>query len=320
MTVARLLLLNKLLKMKRIVLFLTLLVFFHTPLNAGATEAPTFDIKNGVNPVQLNQSGKFLSAPSGISTTPAGDYLLVADPGNNEIKVLDTGKLKQLSQFGKGDLADPHDVAFDPKGRLLVADTKNDRIMIYKFDGVYRDGSPNIEYLATISDGLSAPKGVAAGTGGRIYIANTGDNSVLLIKDGKIITRITAAGPAETALSGPIDVHIDSAGHVLVSDSGNKRVLVFDFSLKFQQELSTEKYGFKRPGRISSDDAGLIFIADEGRDEIGIIDSRFKPKGRINASSTRPGGLIRPQGIETIGRYMWVTDTGNNRVILYKRE
>jgi len=306
--------------MTRTFLYIVLAFLLSNPIDAIGAEPAPFDVKDGINPVQLNQSDKIFSSPSGISTSPDGAYLLISDPGNNEIKILDTGKLKQLSQFGKGELSGPQDISFDRKGRLLVADTKNNRIMIYRFDGVYRDGSPNIEYISSLSGGLSAPMGVAGDQDGRVYVANTGGNSLLLMNDSGIVKQVTHAGPADTPLSGPHDVHIDTTGNVLVSDTGNRRVLVFDSKLNFLQELSAETHGFKRPRRIASDEAGLILIADDGHDLIGIVGPDFKPRGRITASSTSPGGLNGPHGVETIGRYMWVTDTGNNRVILYKRE
>jgi len=306
--------------MIRTLFYMALALLLSSPIGAIGASSTPFDVKIGINPVQLNQSDKILSSPSGISTSPDGAYLLIADPGNNEIKILNTGKLTQLSQFGKGELSGPEDISFDGKGRLLVADTNNNRIMIYKFDGVYRDGSPNIEYISSLSGGLSTPKGVAGDRHGQVYVANTGGNSLLLMNDSGIVKQVTSAGPADTPLSAPHDVHIDSQGNVLVSDTGNHRVLVFDAELIFLQELSTETHGFKRPRRIASDDSGLILIADEGHDLIGITGPDFKPRGRITTSSTSPSGLNGPQGVETIGRYIWVTDTGNNRVILYKRE
>jgi len=306
--------------MTRARFYIALALLLSSPIDAIGAESAPFDIKDGIDPVQLNQSGRILSSPSGISTSPDGAYLLVADPGNDEIKILDTGKLIQLSQFGQGELSGPEDISFDRKGRLLVADTKNNRIMIYKFDGVYRDGSPNIEYISSLSSGLSAPKGVAGDRDGRVYVANTGGNSLLLINDSGIVKQVTTAGPADTPLSSPHDVHINSRGHVLVSDTGNQRVLVFDAELNLMQVLSAETHGFMRPRRIASDESGLILIADDGHDLIGITGPDFKPRGRITTSSTSPGGLSGPHGVETIGRYMWVTDTGNNRVILYKRE
>ncbi len=283
-------------------------------------EPLNFDIKNGVAPISLNRSGKTFSSPSGISTTPDGAYLLIADPGSNQIRVLDTGKLKQLSQFGKQNLSGPEDVAFADNGDLLVADTRNNRIMTYRFEGVYRDGDPNIKHLSTLSEGISGPKGVDGGPGDRLYVANSGGNSILLIREGEIVKQVTSAGPSNIPLSEPFDVHSDSRNRVLVSDTGNGRILVFDQDLNFTRELSGRQFGFKQPGRIASDDNGLILIADEGDNMIKIVGPEFKPRGRIAGSSTLASRLRGPQGVETIGRYMWVTDTGNRRVILYKRE
>ncbi len=278
-----------------------------------------FEITNGVNPVYLNQSAAVFAKPGGISITPDGAYLLIADPHEGEIKIFDTGRLKLLSQFGKGELGKPEDVSFDRKGQLLVTDTTNNRIMVYKFEGVFRDGDPNIEHVATLSIGLSSPNGVSAGAKERIYITNSGDNSVVLIKNGDVVKHVRAAGTGNIPLLRPTDVHSVSDQHVFVSDSGNNRVLVFDPDLNFIQELSTADYGFDNPGRIASDDTGTILISDTGHSIVKIIGLDFKPIGIIARTSPLFGNLNGPQGVETIGRYLWVSDTGNKRVVLFKR-
>jgi DNA-binding beta-propeller fold protein YncE len=306
--------------MTRLILSIAVGIILLLPEGPVTAEPLTFNLPTGINPVYLNQSKKFFSNPSGISVNPDGAYLLIADPDANEIKVLDTGRLRLLSQFGKNDLNSPQDVAFDSKGKLLVADSKNNRIMIYRFEGVFRDGSANIEHLSTLSESLSSPMGVAGSTDGRVYVANTGSNAVTLFKDGKISKQVTTAGAKNTPLSGPADVHVDTLGRVLVADNGNRRILIFDRDLNFKQELSPDKYGFGSAGRMTSDENGLVLIADPAQNQIRITGPDFQPLGRIVNSPERAGQLRGTGGVETVGRYMWVTDTGNKRVILFRRE
>jgi DNA-binding beta-propeller fold protein YncE len=299
---------------------LALILIVILPIKLAFAEPKNFDIENGINPTYLNQSKKVFRKPGGISISPDGAYLLIADPLEGEIKIFDTGRLRLLSQFGKGELGSPEDIGFDRRGRLLVTDTTNHRIKIFRFEGVFRNGDPNVEYLSTLSDGFSSPNSVSIGTDGRIYVSNSGDNSIVMIRNGMVVKKVRSAGQQSTALLSPRDVHRVSANRVLVSDSGNDRMLVFDKDLNFIQELGAEEYGFNRPGRIASDDSGLILISDEGNNTIKIIDSDFKPKGRIISTAPPFGNLDGPHGIETVGRYMWVSDIGNNRVVLFKRE
>ena len=73
--------------------------------------------------------------PHDIVLSPDGKKLYVADNGNHRIAVLDVQTLEEIGIFGRGEVREPHDVAFDRKGRLLVADTGNSRIAIYEVSG-----------------------------------------------------------------------------------------------------------------------------------------------------------------------------------------
>jgi len=272
-------------------------------------------------PTFLKQSEPVFSRAHDLAISPDGAFLLVADLGNNEIKIIDPGKLKLLSQFGADQLSSPHDIAFDPQGRALVADTGNNRIMVYTFEGVFRDGSASAKHTNTWSDGISGPEGVAGGSDGRVYVGNVGSNSIVMLKDGKVVKRIDAAGPKNTPLSSPHDIHVDSKNRVIAVDSGNNRILIFDKDLNYIHELSQGDYDFNGPKYVASDDAGNILVADEYNHQVKILDSSFKMIGRITGTP-KPGGpgpLNGPEGIETVGRYMWVSDTYNSRVLLYKR-
>ena len=79
-------------------------------------------------------SAETYAKPHDIVLSPDGSLLYVADNDNNRIVVLDARTLKELGVFAQGEVSAPHDVAFDPQGRLLVADTGNSRIAIYEVD------------------------------------------------------------------------------------------------------------------------------------------------------------------------------------------
>ena len=94
-----------------------------------------------------------------------GRYLYVADNGNDRIAVLDPDTLKAIGSTGESELSAPHDVAFDRKGRLLVADTGNDRVVLYTVNGT------RSERVAVIKGGFRRPEGVAAYAGDCVLFA-----------------------------------------------------------------------------------------------------------------------------------------------------
>lgn len=101
------------------------------------------------------QSDRSFGNPHDIVLSPDGSRLYVADVNNNAVKVLDPQSLATIGAFGSGELSRPHDVAFDPAGRLLVADTGNGRIAIYQV-------SAESGRLVDEITGLASPEGVVA--------------------------------------------------------------------------------------------------------------------------------------------------------------
>jgi len=103
----------------------------------------------------LAQSARTYAQPHDIVLSPDASVLYVADNGNHRIAVLDPGSLKEIGVLGKGEVREPHDVAFDRKGRLLVADTGNSRIAIFEVKG--NSG----KLVDEIKGGIRRPEGVA---------------------------------------------------------------------------------------------------------------------------------------------------------------
>ncbi len=189
--------------------------------NSGFGQNPT----TYSEPVLLKQSEPHFSSPVDLALSLDGGYLLVADTGNNEIKILQPGTLKLLSQFGKNHLEAPQYIAFEADGVLRVADRGNSRVISYEFKGVYRDGSPNVKKLTS---------------------------------------------------------------------------------------QMTPTAALARPG-TATDPSGQSYEVDGEGNQILIFDRNRKPIGSYGA-----GVLQKPKAVETVGRYFWIADTGNNRILLLK--
>ena len=251
--------------------------------------------------------------PHDLTLTPDGLYLLVADIGNNVVKVLVPGSLETIGLIGEGELASPHDVDIDARGRVLIADSGNDRTVLYSFDGVGHGGAV-AERLAVWDRNQGSPEGVAAGTKGRVYVTNASLNTVIAMEDGAVTATM------ETKLSGPLDrphdIEADHLGRVFAADPGNNRVLVLDQNLAFVRSLEGPPYDFNEPKYVAVDDKGWLFVADEYNNLIKVFDDAYRPMGAVGLGD----GLNQPEGVAVSGRYIWVSDTYNNRILLYRRE
>lgn len=85
-------------------------------------------------------------------------------------------------------LFSPRAVALDATGGLYIADSSNNRILYFAPDGdttadwVYgQAGAFNTSASGSSVDMLNAPQGVSVAPDGRVYIADTGNNRVLVV-------------------------------------------------------------------------------------------------------------------------------------------
>jgi len=268
----------------------------------------------------INTSDANFNRPHDVAITEDGANLYVADLGNNRIQILDPGNFRVLGTFGVGDLAAPHDVAFDAKGRVMVADTGNDRIAVYNVK-VFKYETKATLVESWDGDGaMGAPEGVAAGSNGVVYVTNAGFGTVLALRDGAVIASAGDTGPPETHLSRPHDVHVSPDGHVYVVDSGNHRIMIYDADLALVGELSQADYGFNEPKYMTFADDGRLLVADQFNDRILILNQRHEVIGQIGTDERGDGlnQLHKPEGVDIAGRYVWVADTYNNRIQLYR--
>ena len=157
------------------------------------------------------------SRPHDLVLSPDAASLYASDAGNDAVQVLDPMTLRTLGTIGPDELDSPHDVVFDARGRLLVADTGNDRIQILAADlNVLRS-------LGGVGYDFNEPRYVAFDGQGRLYVADEYNDAVKIF-DAQYRLLLTLGTAGNAPLNRPEGVAV--RGDTLwVSDTHNDRIL-----------------------------------------------------------------------------------------------
>jgi len=282
--------------------------------------ASTPSVGEDFRPVLMKTSAAEFSRPHDLVLSPDGRFLFVADNGNDVVKVLGPDSLRVLTVIGDGQLSAPHDVTFDAGGRLLVADTGNDRIAVYRFGDAGPKDPGKTELIETWNQDMGSPEGVAVGAKGRVFVTNAGLDTVMALEGGRVVKIAGGSGRGNNQYNRPHDVHVDRRGRVIIADSGNNRFQVLDRDLNFRGAWRGPPYHFNEPKYLADAEDGMVFIADEYNNRIVILNESDQPVGMFGGKVGPLSGLLnQPEGVEVKGGRLWISDTYNNRILLFRR-
>lgn len=270
--------------------------------------APAAFAQPALKAIQIAETTAALSQPHDGALSPDGMRIFVTDMANSQMRVLDAETLRLLDTFGRGELSRPHDAEFDARGRLLVADTGNDRVAIYAINGTQAK-------LVDEWKRLVGPEGVAVAPDGRVYATNTGAGSVSIFQDGKLERTVGSYGSGAGQFSRPHDIEVDRDGRVYVVDSGNHRVQLFDAQMN-HLATSSRSLGLNEPKYLAFD-GERIWLADEDNHRILLLDRSLEPIGVLGGG--RPGrsasAFRKPEAVLARAPFVWVIDTYNDRIV-----
>ncbi|MFZ0957189.1 MAG: Ig-like domain repeat protein [Candidatus Sulfotelmatobacter sp.] len=120
-------------------------------------------------------------------------------------------------------------------------------------------------WWVTVGTGLNNPQGVAVDASGNVYIADTGNNRVLIeTRVGNTYTQTTVVG---SGISSPSAVAVDESGNVYIADTGNNRVLIETLS-EGTYTQTTVGTGLSGPQGVAVDESGNVYISDTGNDRV----------------------------------------------------
>lgn len=228
--------------------------------------------------------------------------IYLTDPSSNVVRRISTsGVITRLAGTGtRGDSGDggnainaqmnaPSGIAVDAAGAVYVCDSGNRKVRKVSAEGG----------MSTLAANVGACRGLAVDAGGNVLIA---------VPQEQVVRRITPAGqvsvyagqpelsgfrgdggaPAGARLNQPLDVAIDTAGRVLIADTGNHRIrrvvnnvittVAGSGAAGYQGEgADALKLAFSNPAAVAGDASGNIYVGDTDNSRI----RRVAPNGAV---------------------------------------
>jgi len=229
--------------------------------------------------------------PQGIAVHPSG-LVYVADTSNNRIQLFKlattcpTGTMqvvvgvcfvKKWGTFGTGNgqFNLPTQIALDSAGLVYIADSGNNRIQVFRSDGLY------IKTWGTLGSGngqFNNPHGIAFDNN-FMYVADSGNDRIQkfqlvspcpvgtsqIISGVCYITKWGTLNTANGPSSFPADVGVGLSGILYVTDGESHRVQPFTstgIAIKEWGSLGSGDGQFYVPFGISVDALGYVYVAD----------------------------------------------------------
>lgn len=248
-----------------------------------------------------------LSNPHDLKLSPDGRHLFIADVGNNRIVIADPDTLEFVDAFGAGHQSGTHDIDFDGSGRAYVADTHNSRVTIYSMNGT------QATLVGELNQGIKGPEGVLVHPNGLVYVSGAWSGNVVAFRDKEIVAELTG-------LSAPHDIEMTPGGDIWLADAGNNRMLLLSPELRIIRQLQGSPYHFNGVRYQDVLPDGTLIAADKYTHSIKVIDPRGKLLTVIGTGrpGRGPGEFTTPEGVETSGETLWLSDSGNDRVVKYR--
>jgi sugar lactone lactonase YvrE len=260
-----------------------------------------------------------LAAKTGLGTVPSG----ATTPSNTNPTTGPVHGMLDLAPSGadRGQFDLPRGMATGPDGSFYVVDTANMRVE--KFDNTGKfvsligsgkgNGSGQFNPFSDTATG-TGPGGIAVDQQGNVYVADTWNHRIQKFDNtGKFVTSwgsfINLSDPASASDSDPNDkfygprgIAIGPDGNVYVTDTGNKRVLIFSPDGKYVRQISSNvtpdkatsnpPYPYNQQGEmnepvgIAVGSDGSVYVADSVNHRI----QKFDNTGKFAAAWPIPKG------------------------------
>lgn len=253
--------------------------------------------------------------PHGVYYDAAG-RLFVADSGAGVVHVMDTakGEYSRITGPPGSPFRSPIALTEDDRGGLFITDSASDTI--YRYDLVTAEVTPFFRDVAR-------PTGIAFNRVNKLlYVAETGQGRVVAVDGaGKQKLTIDAAKGGDGFFNKPVDLATDQKGRIYVNDPLNYKINIFSPEgalLSRFGEMGDALGELDKPKGIAVDSLGRIYVCDALLDAVQLFDETGRHLLSFGNNGTKAGEFWMPSGIYIHNDHVFVSDTYNSRVQIFK--
>ena len=253
-------------------------------------------------------NGQF-NGPCGIAIDSNGN-IIVADTGNNRIQKFNSSRIYSNTYTAPLTPFFPYAVSINNSNGYAVADQGNNNILLFSNigfqsqlqnnngsqqiqtpQGVSYDGGQNlyvsttgfiagypnysINYSSSIQS-VTNPGGVAIDPYGYIWVIDINNSTLVKLQpdpNGTILAIYGSQGNLNGQFNYPSGIAIDYAGNIIVADTGNNRIQIFDNNGNHLSTFGSPGSGnnnFNYPIGVAINQSGEILVADLGNNRVQI--------------------------------------------------
>ncbi len=276
----------------------------------------------GSEPGQFNfGSSQDYTKPPGGGIAVTGNFVFVADSGNNRIERFNLEGGEPLvwgtKGSGPGEFSYPRGVAANEQ-ELLVADDDNHRIEKFTLEGAYESSAGS---QGSGAGQFGFPYGVSLDAAGNVYVADDLNHRVVKLSPTLGFAGAWGGyGSKAGQLAFPRAIASDPAGDNYVADTANDRIEVFSSEGRFLRTIGFSARGLgtlTAPRGLALDPSGGLLVSDTVGSRIELFAplteafvTQWTVAGGHDAGFAKPTGI----GVDPRGS-VYVADEGNERIV-----
>ena len=202
---------------------------------------------------------------------------------------------------------EPSGIASDGCGRIFVADTADNRIIVELPECRFRYALPLGTKAGSAPGQFDGPAGLAMGSD-TLYVVDRGNARVQgFLLPALELHRITNAG-----LSQPTGVATDSVGRLYVLDRGASRILRFRADGAADAAYAP---AMTQPAFLAIGANDMLYASDQTANAVYAFDSNGQRLGAVALPHRDPA--VRPRALAVQGNKIYVADAASGKILVF---